>query len=470
MGENKEKDKMNQETVNTVPYEDYADFGVEEIRELLGKGQYTRLRQIIKELNDADIADYLEEMEEEEVIKIFRILPKDKAADVFSCLEIDQQQSVITSLSDKDAGRIIDNMMSDDAKELMEEMPANVVKRLIANTSADTRKAINHLMRYPEDSAGSIMTVEYVDLKEHQTVSQAIDRIRKVGVDSETINICYVLDNTRTLVGTVALRYLLLSAPNAVIGDIMHKSVVSLHTLMDQEEVARQFKKYEFTAMPVVDNEDRLVGIITVDDVVDILEEETTEDIEKMAALMPSDKPYLKMTVFDAFKKRIPWLLLLMISATFTGRIITSFEDALSRYVVLTAFIPMLMDTGGNAGGQASAVIIRGISLDEIEFADWFTVVWKEIRTAVLCGVTLSLCNFAKLILFDQVGVQVAFVVCVTLLMAIVVAKVVGSTLPMLAKRIGMDPAVMASPFITTIVDAISLLIYFRVAALVLGL
>ena len=470
MGENKEKDKMNEETVNTVSYEDYADFGVEEIRELLGKGQYTRLRQIIKELNDADIADYLEEMEEEEVIKIFRILPKDKAADVFSCLEIDQQQSVITSLSDKDAGRIIDNMMSDDAKELMEEMPANVVKRLIANTSADTRKAINHLMRYPEDSAGSIMTVEYVDLKEHQTVSQAIDRIRKVGVDSETINICYVLDNKRTLVGTVALRYLLLSAPNAVIGDIMHKSVVSLHTLMDQEEVARQFKKYEFTAMPVVDNEDRLVGIITVDDVVDILEEETTEDIEKMAALMPSDKPYLKMTVFDAFKKRIPWLLLLMISATFTGRIITSFEDALSQYVVLTAFIPMLMDTGGNAGGQASAIIIRGISLDEIEFSDWFTVVWKEIRTAVLCGLALALCNFAKLILFDRVGAQVAFVVCVTLLMAIVVAKVVGSTLPMLAKRIGMDPAVMASPFITTIVDAISLLIYFRVAALVLGL
>ena len=470
MGENKEKDKMNEETVNTVSYEDYADFGVEEIRELLGKGQYTRLRQIIKELNDADIADYLEEMEEEEVIKIFRILPKDKAADVFSCLEIDQQQSVITSLSDKDAGRIIDNMMSDDAKELMEEMPANVVKRLIANTSADTRKAINHLMRYPEDSAGSIMTVEYVDLKEHQTVSQAIERIRKVGVDSETINICYVLDNKRTLVGTVALRYLLLSAPNAVIGDIMHKSVVSLHTLMDQEEVARQFKKYEFTAMPVVDNEDRLVGIITVDDVVDILEEETTEDIEKMAALMPSDKPYLKMTVFDAFKKRIPWLLLLMISATFTGRIITSFEDALSQYVVLTAFIPMLMDTGGNAGGQASAIIIRGISLDEIEFSDWFTVVWKEIRTAVLCGLTLALCNFAKLILFDRVGVQVAFVVCVTLLMAIVVVKVVGSTLPMLAKRIGMDPAVMASPFITTIVDAISLLIYFRVAALVLGI
>ena len=361
-------------------------------------------------------------------------------------------------------------MMSDDAKELMEEMPANVVKRLIANTSPDTRQAINHLMRYPEDSAGSIMTVEYVDLKENQTVGEAIERIRKVGLDSETINICYVLDNKRTLVGTVALRYLLISESDAVIGEMMHRNVVSLHTLMDQEEVARQFKKYEFTAMPVVDNEDRLVGIITMDDVVDILEEETTEDIEKMAALMPSDKPYLKMSVFDAYKKRIPWLLLLMISATFTGSIITSFESELSRYVVLTAFIPMLMDTGGNAGGQASAIIIRGISLEEIEFGDWLVVIWKEIRTAVLCGLTLSVCNFGRLMIFDHVSVQVALVVCLTLMMAVIVAKVVGSTLPMVAKKIGLDPAVMASPFITTIVDAISLLIYFRVAELVLGI
>ena len=470
MEENRKAEAAVEETKNVLDYNDYADFGVEQIRELLGKGHYTRLRQVITELNDADIADYLEEMEEEEVIKIFRILPKDKAADVFSYLEIDQQQSVITSLSDKDAGRIIDNMMSDDAKELMEEMPANVVKRLIANTSADTRKAINHLMRYPEDSAGSVMTVEYMDLKEHQTVAEAIQRIRKVGVDSETINICYVLDNTRTLVGTVALRYLLLSEPDAIIGDIMHRNVIAIHTQMDQEEVARQFKKYEFTAMPVVDNEDRLVGIITVDDVVDILEEETTEDIEKMAAVMPSDKPYLKMTVFDAFKKRIPWLLLLMISATFTGSIITSFENELSRYVVLTAFIPMLMDTGGNAGGQAYAIIIRGISLYEIEFRDWSRVIWKEIRTALLCGLTLSVCNFGRLMLFDQVSVRVALVVCITLLMAVIVAKMVGSTLPMIAKKIGLDPAVMASPFITTIVDAISLLIYFRVAELVLNI
>lgn len=317
MSENREEVREN--------YDNYEDFGAEDIRELLNKGQYTRLRQVVQELNDADIADYLEDMDEEEIVKVFRILPKDIAADVFSYLELEFQQYVITSLSDKDAAHIINNMMSDDAKELMEEMPANIVKRLIANTSPDTRQAINHLMRYPEDSAGSIMTVEYVDLKERDTVAQAIERIRKVGLDSETINICYVLDNKRTLVGTVGLRYLLLSEPDAVIGEMMHRSVVSLHTLMDQEEVARMFKKYEFTAMPVVDNEDRLVGIITMDDVVDILEEETTEDIEKMAAVMPSDKPYLRTSAFEAYKKRIPWLLLLMISATFTGSIITSF-------------------------------------------------------------------------------------------------------------------------------------------------
>ncbi len=444
--------------------------GIEEIRTLLNKGQYVTLRQSIQELNDADIADILEEMEPEEQLKMFRILPKSMAADVFSYLDIENQQYVITSLSDRDAANIINNLMADDAKDLVEEMPANVVKRLLANANAETRRDINHLLRYPEDSAGSIMTVEYVDLKENLTVEQAIARIRKVGVDSETINICYVLDKERHLVGTVALRYLLLSQPDAIIGEIMHENIISLHTLMDQEEVARQFKKYDFTSMPVVDNEDRLVGIITVDDVVDILEEETTEDIEKMAAIMPSDKPYMKMTVWEAYKKRIPWLLLLMISATFTGKIITSFEDALSRYVVLTAFIPMLMDTGGNAGGQASATIIRGISLNEIEFKDWFVVVWKEVRTAVLCGLTLAVCNFIKLLIFDRVGVSVALVVCATLLMAVMVAKFVGSSLPILAKKIGMDPAVMASPFITTIVDAISLLIYFRVATLLLGL
>ena len=438
------------------------------IRELLETKQYTTLRQKVADMNTADVAAVMEEMEEEELLKIFRILPKSMAADVFSYLEVDNQQMIITSLSDKEAANIINNLMADDATDLLEEMPANVVKKLLANASAETRRDINHLLRYPEDSAGSIMTVEYVDLKENMTVQDAIARIRQVGVDSETINICYVLDSKRTLVGTVALRYLLISPPDAVIGEMMHENVIFINTMMDQEEVARQFQKYDFTAMPVVDNENRLVGIITVDDIVDILQEEATEDIEKMAAIVPTDKPYMKTGVFETWKKRIPWLLLLMISATFTGSIITSFEDALSVCVILTAYIPMLMDTGGNAGGQASVTIIRGLSLDEIEFADIFKVIWKEARVAILCGLTLAAANFVKLLVFDKVTIPVAAVVCLTLMAAVLIAKIVGCILPMLAKKIGFDPAVMASPFITTSVDALSLLIYFRIATLVL--
>ena len=441
---------------------------LEIIRELLETRQYTNLRQKVAEMNTADVAAILEEMEEEELLKVFRILPKSMAAAVFSYLEVDHQQMIITSLSDKEAANIIDNLMADDATDLLEEMPANVVKKLLANASADTRRDINHLLRYPEDSAGSIMTVEYVDLKENMTVQDAINRIRQVGVDSETINICYVLDAKRTLVGTVALRYLLITPPDAVIGEMMHENVVFINTMMDQEEVARQFQKYDFTAMPVVDNENRLVGIITVDDIVDILQEEATEDIEKMAAIVPTDKPYMKTTVFETWKKRIPWLLLLMISATFTGSIITSFEDALSACVVLTAYIPMLMDTGGNAGGQASVTIIRGLSLNEIEFKDAFKVVWKEARVAVLCGLTLAAANFVKLLLFDRVTIAVAAVVCLTLVAAVFIAKIIGCLLPMLAKKIGFDPAVMASPFITTIVDALSLLIYFSIATAIM--
>ena len=389
---------------------------------------------------------------------------------MLSYLDVENQQTIITSISDKEAANIIDNLMADDATDLLEEMPANVVKKLLANASPDTRRDINHLLRYPEDSAGSIMTVEYVDLKENLTVAEAIDRIRKVGLDSETINICYVLDPGRKLVGTVALRYLLLSDPDAVIGEMMHENVIAINTLMDQEEAARQFKKYDFTAMPVVDNEKRLVGIITVDDIVDIIEEETTEDMEKMAAIMPSDKPYMRTGIWETYKKRIPWLLLLMISAAFTGRIITAFEDALSVYVVLTAFIPMLMDTGGNAGGQASVTVIRGLSLGEIGYKDVLRVVWKEIRVAFMCGVTLAAANFCKLLWFDRVGIPVSAVVCLTLVVTVVIAKLVGCTLPVLAKRLGFDPAVMASPFITTIVDALSLLIYFSFATRLLGL
>lgn len=442
----------------------------QEAIELLRNKQYTMLRQYLVELNDADIAAVIEEAEAEEMLKIFRILPKDLAADVFSYLDVDNQQMIITSMSMKEAAGIIDNLMADDAVDMLEEMPANIVKKLLANVSPEARRDINHLLRYPESSAGSIMTVEYVDLRDSLTVAESIERIRKVGLDSETINICYVLDAQRRLLGTVALRYLLLSDSDQIIGDIMHENVIAINTLMDQEEVAMQFKKYDFTAMPVVDNENRLVGIITVDDIVDIMEEETTEDMEKMAAIVPSDKPYMKATVWETFKKRIPWLLLLMVSATFTGAIITSFEEALSVYASLIAFIPMLMDTGGNAGGQASVTVIRGISLGEIEYRDVPAVVWKEIRVSLLCGMTLALANFIKLIMFDHVGATVALVVCITLIAAVLMAMVVGCLLPVLAKRIGFDPAVMASPFITTIVDALSLIVYFKVASVVLGI
>ena len=438
--------------------------------QFLDQKQYVKLREWLRDLNVADIAAMMEELDEEVQLKMFRILPKDMAADIFSYLPIEVEQQIITSISDREAGKIIDNLMSDDATDLLEEMPANIVKRLLANASQETRRDINHLLRYPEDSAGSIMTVEFMDLKEGQTVQQAIDRIKKAAFDSETINICYVLDYQRRLKGTVALRYLLMKDPGEKIGDIMHENVISLHTLMDQEEVARQFQKYDFTAMPVVDNENRLVGIITVDDVVDILQEEATEDMEKMAAIVPSDKPYMKTTVFETWKKRIPWLLLLMISATFTGKIIASFEDALSVYVVLTTFIPMLMDTGGNAGGQASVTVIRGLSLNEIEFSDTLKVLWKEIRVAVLCGITLAAANFIKLMIVDRVTLPVAAVVCLTLVAAVFFAKIVGSMLPIAAKKLGFDPAVMASPFITTIVDALSLLIYFKIATLLLGI
>lgn len=442
----------------------------QELCELLETKQYTKLRQFLAELNDADIAALMEELDEESLLKVYRILPKDLAADVFSYLEVDSQQMIINSLSDKEAANVIDNLMADDAVDFLEEMPANVVDKILANAKPDTRQAINHLLRYPEDSAGSIMTVEYVSLKENLTVNQAIEHIRKVGLDSETINICYVLDAQRRLVGTVALRYLLLSDGDEIIGDLMHENVISINTLMDQEQVAAQFKKYDFTAMPVVDNENRLVGIITVDDIVDIMEEETTEDMEKMAAIVPSDKPYMRTTVWETYKKRIPWLLLLMISATFTGAIISSFEEALSVCAALIAFIPMLMDTGGNAGGQASVTVIRGLSLGEIEYRDVPGVLWKEIRVAVLCGVSLAAANFVKLMLFDRVGLMVSITVCLTLIAAVLMAMLVGCLLPIGAKKLGFDPAVMASPFITTIVDALSLLVYFRFAAMVMGI
>ena len=440
----------------------------EELITLLNEKQYGKLRAVLSEMNEADLAAIMDTMEDEESLKIFRILPKDMAADVFALLEMDDQKYIIMSLSDKEASSIIDNLMADDATDILEEMPASVVKKILANASPETRHDINHLLRYPDDSAGSIMTVEYVDLKETMTVADAISRIRRIGLDSETVNVCYVLDNKRVLKGTVALRYLLLMPQETVIGEMMNDNVISINTMTDQEEAAQMFQKYDFTVLPVVDNEDRMVGIITIDDVVDILEEEATEDIEKMAAIIPTDKPYLKVGVLETYRKRMPWLLFLMISATFTGAIITRYESALDAYLVLTSAIPMLMDTGGNAGSQASVSIIRGLSLQEIHFSNLARVIWKEIRVAVLCGMTLAGVNFIKLMVFNHIEPIIALVVCLTLVMAVIFAKTMGAVLPMVTARIGFDPAVMASPLITTIVDAVSLSIYFTLATHIL--
>ena len=448
---------------------------MEQINKLIENHRYADIKRLLSELNEADVAAILEDLPKDEGVKIFRLLPKGIAADVFAYLPIETEQEIITSLSVKEAASIIDNLDSDDATDLVEEMPANVVKRILSNTDPETRRDINHLLKYPDDSAGSIMTVDFIDLKENITVSQAIERIREIGIDKETINICYVLDVQRKLIGIISLRSLVFAKPDEKIGDIMESHVITVNTLTDQEEVGQMMQKYDFTAMPVVDSENRLVGIVTVDDIVDIIQQEATEDIEKMAAITPTDKPYMKTSVFDTWKKRIPWLLLLMVSATFTSSIITSYENALTKVAILTAFIPMFMDTGGNAGGQASVTIIRGLALNEIEFKDTFKIIGKEILVALMCGLTLAIINFAKIMMIDarvnsSINMQVAFVVCITLLVTVICAKIIGCSLPILAKKVGFDPAVMASPFITTIVDALSLVIYFQFATHILGI
>ena len=439
-----------------------------EIMAFIDEKKYNDLRATLSELNEADIAALLEDLPKEVQLKTFRLLPKDMAADVFAFLPTDVEQEIITSLTDSEATAIIDNLMADDAADLMEEMPANVVKRLLSHASPDTRRDINHLLKFPEDSAGSIMTVEFVDLRENLTVQEALDRIRKTGIDRETINNCYVLDSARRLTGMVALRTLILSEKEDLIRDIMEENVISVETMMDQEEVARMLSKYDFSSIPVVDSEERLVGIITVDDIIDIIEEEATEDIQKMAAILPSDDPYDRMSPVDLWKKRIGWLLLLMVSATFTGKIITSYESSLQAYIILTAFIPQLMDTGGNCGSQTSTTIIRALSLNEINFGDIARVVWKEFRTAIICGSTLAVANFIKLLIIDRAEPMVALVVCLTMICAVICANLAGCMLPMIAKKFGFDPAVMASPMLTTIIDALTLSIYFQVAVHVL--
>ncbi|MBQ9328419.1 MAG: magnesium transporter [Solobacterium sp.] len=450
------------------------EFNVEKeldsFRNLLKNKQYAGLRGKAQDMNDADLAAVMEAMEDEDMLKMFRLFPKELAADVFALLDVESQQYIITSLSEKEAGAIIDNLYADDAADLLEEMPANVVKKLLSNARPETRNDINHLLQYPDDSAGSVMTVEFVDLMENMTVKEAIERIRDIGMDSETVNICYVLNAKRFLLGTVALRYLVINDSDKLIGDIMHEDVVSCNTSTDQEEVAHIFQKYDFEALPVVDKENRMVGIITVDDVLDIMERETTEDFERMSAIIPSDKPYLKTGVIETWKKRFPWLLLLMISATFTGKIITGFESALSKYIVLSSYIPMLMDTGGNSGAQASTEVVRALSLGQIEFHDMLKIVWKEMRVGVMCGITLSVACFAKAMIIDHVPLTIAITVCLTVVCAVFVAKIIASTLALLVSKAKLDPAVVASPMLTTIIDAISLLVYFSIATAILQL
>ncbi|MCI5521188.1 MAG: magnesium transporter [Tenericutes bacterium] len=443
----------------------------ERIYNLIEQKDIVNLKLELLKLNEADIAEILDEINDNEKrIRIFRLLPKTIAADVFADLDLDNQQNIITSLSMKEAGTILDNLFADDAVDLIEEMPANIVTKLLKNTTKETRADINFLLKYPINSAGSIMNTAYIDLKENITVNQAIEKIRKEKEDTETLNICFVLDKERKLKGAIFLKDLLFNKPETLIKDIMETKVLYVNTYDDQEEVANSFSKYDVNTMPVVDSENRMVGIITIDDIVDIMEQEATEDIEKMAAISPTDKPYMKTSVFETWKKRIPWLLLLMISATFTGKIIQTYEEALASYVILTSFIPMFMDTGGNAGGQASVTIIRGISLKEIEFKDILKIMWKEFRVAILTGITLAAANFIKLLVIDKVNMSIASVVCLTLIVTIIFAKIVGCTLPLLAKKVGFDPAVMASPFITTIVDALSLITYFQIATILLGL
>jgi len=437
---------------------------------LLEDKKYPTIRDIMTTMNAVDIAMLFDEMDDERIPLLFRLLPKELAAEVFVEMDDDSQELLIRGFSDAELKAVVDELYVDDAVDIVEEMPANVVKRILKQADPEMRKMINNILQYPDDSAGSIMTTEYVSLRPEMTVEDAIKRIRRNVVEKETIYTCYVTDKNRTLIGMISLKELLIAEDDTIIEDIMETNVICVDTLTDQEEVALMFNKYNFMALPVVDKETRLVGIVTFDDAIDVMEEETTEDIEKMAAIVPSDKPYLRTGVFETWKQRIPWLLILMISATFTSMIITSFENALAAQVVLTAFIPMLMDTGGNSGSQAAVTIIRGISLGEIEFRDIFRIIWKEFRVALLCGSVLALANFLKLLFIDRIGIYVAAVVCITLLLSVIIAKIVGSTLPLLAKKIGFDPAVMASPFITTIVDALSLVVYFKIATILLGI
>lgn len=450
--------------------------------EFLDGKQYSEFVHALDDLNPVDAAAFFSRLPDKRLPTVFRLLKKDTAADVFAELDSDTQQKIITAMTDREISLIVEDLFLDDAVDMLEEMPANMVRRIMAAATPETRSEINRFLSYPEDSAGSIMTAEYIDLRAGMTCAEAIKHVRRTGIDKETVYMAYVIDARRILLGIVSFKELLFADPDDKVGDIMETDIISAHTVDDRETVAGIIDKYDLLALPITDNEDRLVGIVTVDDAIDVIMDEATEDIEKMAAIVPSDKPYLKTGVFDTWKKRIPWLLLLMVSATFTSTIITHYEAAIGAYAILTAFFPMLMDTGGNAGGQTSVTIIRGLSLGDITPKDIFRILFKEFRVSLLCGLTLSAATFIKVFAIDfgfkattvlangdtQNNLLIALVVCLTVFSAIVVAKLVGTLLPLGAKMIHLDPAVMASPFITTIVDTVTLIIYFKIASMFL--
>ena len=442
-----------------------------ELLALMDGGKLQEFKRKANECLPVDIAEGLEEIEDgARVIKLFRMLPKDISSDVFSYMNSDQQQLIAESATNAELKALVDDMFLDDTVDFLEEMPANVVKKVLANADENTRKLINQFLNYPENSAGTLMTIEYVDLRDYFTVRKAMDYIRRTGIDKETVYTCYVIDEQRRLVGQVSLRKLIIAPESTYIRDIMDTNIVSATTTDDQEVVAEDFRRYDLTSIAVTDKENRLVGIITIDDIVDVITDETTEDIKKMAAIIPSDEEYMDAGVLHMVAHRLPWLMIMMISATLSQTIITRFESVLAGAVVLTAFIPMLTGSAGNSGSQTSVTIIRNMALGEVELEDWIRVLWKELRIAVVSGAALAVVNFGRMMIFSDVGVMISLVVSLTLLCAIVLAAAVGCVLPMGAKRLGLDPAVMASPMITTIVDAAALLIYFMVAGVMLGL
>lgn len=441
-----------------------------EILRLIEEKKYMAIQRELSEMNEVDVAEILDPLDAKTTLLIFRMLPKDLAANVFSHFSKDQQLGIIDAITDKELMHIMDELFFDDMIDLIEEMPANIVKKILRYTSDDEREMINHFLKYPEDSAGSLMTIEYVDLKKAMTVEEALKHIKETGMDKETVYTCYVTDSKRMLEGFISLRTLVTAEEDLIIENIMDAEVIHVNTHDDQENVANQFKRYGYLALPVVDNENRLTGIITVDDIMEVMEQEATEDFQRMAAMSPSEEAYLGTGVFTLARHRLPWLLVLMISATFTGRIMQRFEDVLTQIVVLSAFIPMLMDTGGNSGSQSSTLIIRGLATGEIAIRDWWKVLFKEIRVSLLVGVALAVTNFARLLLFEKIDIFISLTVSLTIVVTVMAAKVVGGLLPLIAKKMKLDPAIMAGPLITTIVDALALIVYFLTATALLDL